>query len=277
MCLILLAWRAHPDYPLLVAANRDEYFARPSAAADFWEDPPGLLAGRDLEAGGTWLGVTPAGRFAALTNYRNPAERRPQAPSRGDLVRGFLAGHESPRRYLQAVERRAAEYNGFSLLVGDITSLYFYSNRGSTAAPVSPGVHGLSNHLLDTPWPKITKGKRWLAEQLDRPFDHEAAFSALDDTTVAPDGELPNTGVSVELEERLSAMRIPASGGYGTRCTTVVSIAESGPIEFHERAFAENGSIGTTVSYRLTPARGRGTVTSRRGQSRLPGTRLPAR
>jgi uncharacterized protein with NRDE domain len=277
MCLIVFAWRAHPDYRLLVAANRDEYFARPSAPADFWDDRPGVLAGRDLEAGGTWLGITPQGRFAALTNYRHPADRRPRAPSRGALVGEFLAGTVGPKHYMADVEKRAAEYNGFSLLVGDSTSLHFFSNRSGPSMRVDPGVHGLSNHLLDTPWPKIAKSKAWLAGQIARGFDAEAAFRALDDTAHAPGEELPSTGVSLELEERLSAIRIPAVAGYGTRCSTVVSFSEDGRIEFHERSFREDGSAGTTLSYRLTLARGKAAASSRRAQSRLPKTPLPAR
>jgi uncharacterized protein with NRDE domain len=276
MCLIVFAWRAHPHYRLIVAANRDEYFARPSAPADFWGDRPGVLAGRDLEAGGTWLGVTPLGRFAALTNYRNPTERRPAAPSRGALAGEFLAGTMGPRRYLEGVEKHAAEYNGFSLLVGDGASLYFFSNRGGQLTRVAPGVHGLSNHLLDTPWPKIARSKTWLTQEIARGFDAQAAFRMLDDTTRAPGDELPSTGVSLELEERLSAIRIPAVAGYGTRCSTVVSFGEDGRIEFHERSFREDGSAGTTLSYRLTLARREVAASSRRAQSQPPKTPLPA-
>src|SRR6185295_4694266 len=212
MCLIAFAWRAHPHYRLVVAANRDEYFGRPAAPAGFWDDHPNVLAGRDLEAGGTWLGVTLDGRFAALTNYRNPADKKTGAPSRGSLVSDFLTGKAAPMEYLQGVEQRAVNYNGFSLLAGDAASLAFLSNRGGHASRVAPGIHGLSNHLLDTPWPKVRKGKAGLAALLDGPFDAEAAFGLLGDTERAAGGDLPSTGVSPELEERLSAIRILAVG-----------------------------------------------------------------
>jgi uncharacterized protein with NRDE domain len=276
MCLIALAWRAHPAYRLIVAANRDEYFARPSAPAAFWEDHRGVLAGRDLEAGGTWLGVTPEGRFAALTNYRNPADRRTDAPSRGALVSGFLTGKPGPADYAKQVELGAAAYNGFSLLVGDGDSLWFVSNRGGRASRVAPGVHGLSNHLLDTPWPKVERAKTRLAAQLKKPFDATAAFELLGDTLRAPSADLPSTGVSLELEERLSAIRILASGGYGTRCSTVLCFSNERRVEFHERSYREDGATGGTVSYRLTLS-GKGRASSRRAESRPRETALPSR
>ena len=277
MCLIVLAWRTQPRYRLIVAANRDEYFRRPAAPAGFWDDHPNVLAGRDLEAGGTWLGITLGGRFAALTNYRNPADRRMGVPSRGALVSEFLTGKAAPREYLQELEKRGPEYNGFGLLVGDAGSMYFLSNRGGCAGRVEPGVHGLSNHLLDTPWPKVEKGKARLAAQLEQPFDAEAAFALLDDTERASGGELPSTGVSTELEERLSAIRIPAVGGYGTRCSTVLCLGRDGKIEFHERSYREDGTVSGTVGYRLTLAPGKARASSRGAGSRLQKTPLPAR
>jgi uncharacterized protein with NRDE domain len=277
MCLIVLAWRTHPRYRLIVAANRDEYFGRPTAPAAFWDDHTGVLAGRDLEAGGTWLGITPHGRFAALTNYRNPADQKTGAPSRGALVSDFLTGKAVPGEYAREVEKRARDYNGFGLLVGDAVSMYFFSNRGGHAARVDPGVHGLSNHLLDTPWPKVQKGKAAFSALLDKPFDPEAALHLLDDTQRASNELLPSTGVSPELEERLSAIRIPAVGGYGTRCSTVLSFAEDGKVEFHERSYREDGGAGGTVSYRFTVLPGKARASSRRAQSPPPKTPLPAR
>jgi uncharacterized protein with NRDE domain len=277
MCLIVFAWRAHPRHRLIVAANRDEYFRRPAAPAAFWDDHPGVLAGRDLEAGGTWLGITLGGRFAALTNYRNPADRAPGAPSRGALVSGFLAGESGPREYLDGVGKRAAEYNGFSLLVGDAASMYFYSNRGEGPQRITPGVHGLSNHLLDTPWPKVRKGKAELAGLLEKPFDAEAVLRLLDDTGQAPHEDLPSTGVGPELEERLSAIRIPAAGGYGTRCSTALCLGAAGRIEFHERSWREDGSAGGTVGYRLTLAPETDRASSRRAGSPPRETPLPGR
>ena len=276
MCLIALAWRAHPSHRLIVAANRDEYFARPSAPADFWDDHRGVLAGRDLEAGGTWLGITLKGRFAALTNYRNPADRKTGLPSRGALVADFLTGEAGPAEYVKRMQKAAARYNGFSLLVGDEDSLWFFSNRGSPPQRVPPGVHGLSNHLLDTPWPKVEKAKTRLAGQLEKPFDAAAAFTLLDDTGRAPSAELPSTGVSLELEERLSSIRILAAGGYGTRCSTVVRFGNDGRVELHERTWREDGEAGRTVSYRLSLA-GQARGSSRRAGSPPRRTPLPAR
>ena len=276
MCLIALAWRAHPTCRLIVAANRDEYFGRASARAGFWDDHPHVLAGRDLEAGGTWLGITLEGRFAALTNYRNPADRRTGVPSRGALVSNFLTGKAGPAEYLKEVAKEATRYNGYSLLVGDEDSLWFFSNRGSPPLRVAPGVHGLSNHLLDTPWPKVERAKARLAGQLKGGFDADAAFRLLDDTERARSAELPSTGVSLELEERLSAIRILASGGYGTRCSTFLCFGKDGRVEFHERSYREDGSATGTVSYRLTLA-GKGRGSSRRAEFPPPGTPLPAR
>jgi uncharacterized protein with NRDE domain len=277
MCLIAFAWRAHPRWRLIVAANRDEYFGRPAAPAGFWDDHPNVLAGRDLEAGGTWLGITLDGRFAALTNYRNPADKRTGAPSRGALVSDFLTGRTAPGEYVRQVETSAVDYNGFGLLVGDAASMFFLSNRGGHATRVAPGVHGLSNHLLDTPWPKVEKGKAGLAALLDAPFDSEAAFRLLDDTGRAPGGQLPRTGVSPELEERLSAIRILAVGGYGTRCSTVMSFGEGGKIEFHERSYREDGGESGRLGYRLTVEPGKAPAPSRRAESPPPKTPLPAR
>lgn len=276
MCLIALAWRGHPAYRLIVAANRDEYFARPATPADFWEDHRHVLAGRDLEAGGTWFGITLEGRFAALTNYRNPADRKTGLPSRGALVADFLTGDAGPAEYAKRVEQAAASYNGFSLLIGDENSLWFYSNRGGPPLKVPPGIHGLSNHLLDTPWPKVEKAKSGLATQLENSFDADAAFDLLSDTQRAPSADLPSTGISLELEERLSAIRILASAGYGTRCSTVACFGKDGRVELHERTYREGGGASGTVSYRLTLA-GKGRGSSRRAESPPRGTHLPAR
>jgi uncharacterized protein with NRDE domain len=277
MCLIALAWRTHPAYRLIVAANRDEYFGRASAPAGFWDDHRSVLAGRDLEAGGTWLGITLERRFAALTNYRNPADRKAGVPSRGALVSDFLTGKSAPSEYVKALERRATSYNGFSLLVGDADSLWFISNRGDGPLRVEPGVHGLSNHLLNTPWPKVEKAKARLAQQLDKPFDAGAAFELLGDTGHAPSSDLPSTGVSLELEERLSSIRILASGGYGTRCSTALCFGDDGRVEFHERSYREDGGTGGTVSYRLVLSGARARASSRRGESPPRRTPLPAR
>jgi uncharacterized protein with NRDE domain len=279
MCLIAFAWRAHRDYRLIVAANRDEYFRRPAAPAGFWDDHHGVLAGRDLEAGGTWLGITLRGKFAAITNYRNPADRRTDAPTRGALVSDYLAGAQPPREYLAVVAAAASRYNGFSMLAGDLASLHFLSNRGGGAVEVPPGVHGLSNHLLDTPWPKVEKGKAMLAAALGRPLDAEALLAALDDTEPARGAVLPDTGVGPEMEERLSAVRILPARGYGTRCSTVLAIGENGRVELYERGYREDGRPGSAVRYRFTLGTPLPAVpgASRGAGSRPRRTPLPAR
>ncbi len=221
MCLILVAWQAHPDFPLVVAANRDEFYARRTASADFWPEAPDLLAGRDLEAGGTWLGITRSGRFAALTNYRDPATHKPQAPSRGKLVADFLAGDATIDTYLDALE--ATAYNGFNLLLGDRRKLVAFSNVSLQRHELAPGVYGLSNALLDTPWPKVGAGKTALNAALQSLPDEAALFKLLRDDTRHPDASLPATGVSLSWERLLSAAFI-RSPEYGTRCSTVIKV-----------------------------------------------------
>ena len=236
MCLILLAWRAHADYPLVVAANRDEFFARRTAAADFWDDAPQVLAGRDLEAGGTWLGVTRSGRFAALTNYRDPAHNMADAPSRGQLVSGFLTGMQSPEDYLCELESSAARYNGFNLVFGGPDGLWCFSNCGEGERRLAPGVYGLSNHLLDTPWPKVARGKSALSAALHALPNDRPLFNLLRDDSIAPDDLLPRTGISLEWERLLSAAFI-STAGYGTRSATVLMMNASGEVRFVEQAF----------------------------------------
>lgn len=255
MCLILFAYRAHPEYRLVLAANRDEFHDRPAAPADFWGDAPDVLAGRDLRGGGSWLGVTRSGRFAAVTNYRDPRELLAprSAPSRGELVSGFLRGSDSPAEYLDALSSRAAEYNGFNLLVGDRDALYWFSNR-SGAAPVrlEPGVYGLSNHLLDTPWPKVVRGRAALRDALAAaaPLDVEPLFRLLADRAPAADRELPDTGVGVERERLLSSPFI-ASPDYGTRASTVLLVRADGAARLVERTFSPGRAGWSEVSHTL--------------------------
>jgi uncharacterized protein with NRDE domain len=252
MCLILFAYRVVPGAPLIVAANRDEYFARPAAAAALWADHPGILAGRDVAAGGTWLGVSTSGRFAALTNFRNPADHRPDAPSRGELVKAFLTGHVSAAAYVHDLAREATPYNGFCLLVGDGDRLFFYSNRAEAPMEVEPGVHGLANHLLDTPWPKVVKGRAGLQRLTGGPFSIDDHLALLDDTVPADERDLPRVGADIERERRLSSLRI-LSAEYGTRCSTVVRITAAGAIDFAERSYRADGEVDGEVRYRLPP------------------------
>jgi uncharacterized protein with NRDE domain len=249
MCLIVFAHRASPGIELLVAANRDEFFERPSSPAAFWSDQPHVLAGRDLRAGGTWLGITRSGRFAAITNYRNLRSRMLEnAPSRGALVGDFLVGDADPPDYLRGVAQRADTYNGFSLLAGAGAELWFFSNRDSAPCKVERGIHGLSNRLLNEPWPKVERSKACLASLIDKPFDPEEYFELLADETVAEDSALPDTGIGLDRERMLSAIRI-RDKRYGTRCSTVVLVRPEGDVHYHERSFAGDGSVTDEVSY----------------------------
>lgn len=243
MCLILLAWQAHPNYPLVVAANRDEFYSRRTAAADFWRDAPGVLAGRDLEAGGTWFGVSRNGRFAALTNYRDPPNNIAGAPSRGELVSRFLTGKQAPPDYLAELEAGAHRYNGFNLIFGDSAGLWCFSNCGEGEQALAPGIYGLSNHLLDTPWPKVARGKSALNTALQALPDEAPLFALLRDDHIAPDGALPRTGVSLEWERLLSSAFI-RSPEYGTRSSTVLLRDLNGGVRFTEQGFGQNAAQG---------------------------------
>jgi uncharacterized protein with NRDE domain len=251
VCLILFAYRAHPAYRLVAAANRDEWFRRPAAPAGFWPDAPGVFGGRDLEANGTWMGITRTGRFAALTNFRDPAANRPDAPSRGALVRAFLTGDESPRRYLESLDETAERYNGFSLLVGDRDALLYFSNHRREIVALEPGVYGLSNNLLDVPWPKVREGKARLARRLNGSVDADGLLEILGDARLAPDDELPQTGVALDWERRLSALKI-VTPEYGTRSSTALLLAADGAVTFVERSFDRSGAQTGTVRERFT-------------------------
>lgn len=249
MCIILFAYRHHPRYWLVLAANRDEFYRRPSAPAHFWPDQPMLLAGRDLEQMGTWLGITRSGRLAALTNYRDPASYRPDALSRGKLVSGYLGSDQPPPAYLAAVDRQAGQYNGFNLLVGDTAGLWYYSNRHNTIISVAPGIHGLSNHLLNTPWPKIVAGRQKLAASLAADdVEEDKLWDILADRQPAPDHELPATGVSRELERALSPIFI-ITPDYGTRVGTLLLIDYAGNVRFIERTYSPTGDSIATREY----------------------------
>lgn len=241
MCLILLAWRVHAHYPLVVAANRDEYHERRALPAGFWPDQGDILAGRDLDAGGSWLGITRSGRFAALTNFRDPDNRLPNPPSRGRLVADFLSGDTSPADYCQALDAIAAKYNGFNLLCADRDTLYYCSNRAVAPHALPPGVYGLSNHLLDSPWPKVVHGKTRLASALDALPDTTPLFDLLGDDRPAAEQDMPRSGLSSEWERLLSAAFI-RSPGYGTRCSTVLCRGADQRVLFHERRFAPDGT-----------------------------------
>lgn len=249
MCLILFAWKMHENFPLVLAANRDEFYERPSAPAAFWEDAPEILAGRDLREGGTWLGITRAGRFAALTNYRDPASLKIGAPSRGRLVSDYLRGREIPETYLNRIKHDADRFNGFSLLVGDPAGLFYFSNRG-TLQRLKPGIYGLSNRLLDTSWPKVERGKTALLALLKekKGLSPETLFALLTDRTSPPDDRLPDTGVGLTWERILSPLFIE-SPVYGTRSSTVLLIDRRGSVTFAERVF--NGAADLWMTARF--------------------------
>lgn len=238
MCLLLMAYRLHPDYCLVLIANRDEFYERPTLPLNFWPDAPHILAGRDLQAGGTWLGVSRKGKLAAVTNYREPTRTRSDAPSRGHLVDNFLLGDLPAAAYLKVVQARASRYNGFNLIVMDPSGLYSYSNRNSHIHRLSAGLFGLSNHLLDTPWPKVESGKGRLQAYLQktRHLDSGALLDLLHDPSRPDDEMLPHTGVGIEWERILSPLFIQ-SPGYGTRCSSVIMLTNDGNLTFVERGF----------------------------------------
>lgn len=242
MCLIVFAWKVVPAIPLIAASNRDEFYARRTAPVAFWEDNPNIYAGRDLQAGGTWLGITRPGafgsRFAAITNVRAPHLFDPKAPSRGKLVSDFLASEIPPQDYITDIQKDADKYNGFNLLVGDSNSMIWYSNFGKenpqNGLPLAPGVYGLSNGLLDDPWQKVVRTRAQFASLLCQDAPDSAFFEMLSDTEPAPDYRLPETGVSLELERVLSAVCI-VSPEYGTRASYLVHLFGDRPATLLER------------------------------------------
>ncbi len=238
MCLIVFAWQVVPGIPLVAAGNRDEFFDRPAAPAGWWDDHSQIYAGRDLRSGGTWMGITRDGRFAAVTNVRAPDEKRTDVPTRGALVADYLAGTAAPEEYVAALSGRASHYNGFNLLVGDRNKLVWFSNAGQdderNGKPLAPGIYGLSNGLLDTPWPKVVRTKAQFASLLCQGAPHEAYFDMLSDTTRAPDCRLPKTGISLEWERMLSAVCIE-SPEYGTRASTVAQLYAGNDAILQER------------------------------------------
>jgi uncharacterized protein with NRDE domain len=236
MCLIFLSINKHPDFKLVVAANRDEFYNRKTAAADFWQDHPSIVGGRDLEAGGTWLAMSKKGRIAMVTNYRDLTNIKANAPSRGQLVTDYLLTRDSTLDYMSKVESVGKAYNGFNLIAGDLNDFYYYSNYTEGIQKINAGLHGLSNHLLDTAWPKVARGKKRVAEILKGKFNYKDLFTVLYDVETAADDLLPDTGVGLERERALSSMFIK-SPGYGTRCSTVVLVNNDNEVLFVERVF----------------------------------------
>lgn len=243
MCLILFGYRIDPERPLIVAANRDEFHARPADPAGFWSDNDNIVAGRDKVAGGTWLGCTRTGRFAALTNFSHPDD--PAAPaSRGALVSDFLRGQDSAEHY--AHHLRGSDYAGFNLLVFDGVDLVYTSNRGTTDV-LAPGFYGLSNAELGARWPKCTHGAERLSDYIEQGFDHDKLVTMLRDASVPPDDTLPHRGRPIDMERRLAPCFIMGDE-YGTRASTVLELGVE-KIAFSEQSYRPQGQKSGRVRY----------------------------
>lgn len=240
MCLIFLSLHQHPHYKLIIAGNRDEFYERKTAAADYWTDHPEVLGGRDLEAGGTWMAMTRSGKISMITNYRDLKNLKSNAPSRGKLVSDYLIEEKTPEDYLKNIAPYKQNFNGFNLITGSADELWYLSNYKDGIEKISSGTHGLSNALLDTPWPKVVEGKKKFEAVLkNQSIKPDALFDVLKDDHVAPDNQLPDTGVGLERERQLSSMFIK-SPGYGSRCSTVVLIDKNDHVIFAERVYDLN-------------------------------------
>ncbi len=246
MCLIFFAIQQHPQYKLIIAANRDEFYNRKTAPAHFWAENSAIVGGRDLEAMradgtcGTWMAMNKNGRLAMVTNFRDPKNIDPKAPSRGHLVTNFLEGSETGSQYLENVHNNGLRYNGYNLIAGNVGDLWYLSNYQHEIQKLTAGVYGLSNHLLNTPWPKVAYGKNTF-ELLLRTHDMQTdtLFEFLSDTAYAPDDQLPDTGIGMERERALSS-RFIKTNGYGTRCSTVVLIDNDHNVQYTERQYDLN-------------------------------------
>ncbi|MFW6157464.1 MAG: NRDE family protein [Balneolaceae bacterium] len=237
MCLIAFAYKTHPVYELVFAANRDEFYSRPTRPAKFWGTDPDMLAGKDLEAGGTWMGINTLGEFAAVTNFRDMSNVMNNVPTRGKLVTEYLIRPENTETYLQQIHKDAGRYNGFNLLAGTVDRLWYYSNAKRNITAVDPGIHGLSNHLLNTSWVKVERARQALATELKKEMiTGEELFELLKDDRPAPDDALPDTGLTFEIEKAVSPVFIKTEK-YGTRCSTILLIDKQGHVTFEERCY----------------------------------------
>jgi uncharacterized protein with NRDE domain len=236
MCLILLGYKVSKKYPLILAANRDEFFGRPTAPMHFWQDNSSILAGKDLDQGGTWFGVKKKGTFAALTNYRDPTSIKQKAPSRGEIIVKFLEYKKLTEIHFDAFKKQSNFYNGFNLVFGDKEKLFWFSNLNNKIEKIKPGIHGISNRFLNTPWPKVTSGKKALKQMISKDFTINSLFSLLTDQSIPDDTRLPHTGVGIEWERILSPLFI-RSEIYGTRSSTIMLMDQNGNIEVAERTY----------------------------------------
>ena len=244
MCLILFAIDQHPAYRLILAANRDEFYDRPTKSMHIWPDKPGILAGRDLKGGGTWLGITRNQRFAALTNFRDPANIKFQAPSRGMILTDFLESSKTPQAFLSKLSKSSDQFNGFNLLLSDRNDFFYFSSQTGEYQKLKPGFYGLSNHHLNTDWPKVKKGTQLLKKSiqaLDGMVGPKAdiLFEILKDTTFPPDKDLPDTGIGFTWEKLLSPIFIQ-SPEYGTRSSSVILMDMTGSTRVLEQNFNQN-------------------------------------
>jgi len=235
MCLIAFALEYHPYYSLVLVANRDEFLDRETDRAAFWDDAPHLLAGRDRRAGGTWLGITTSGKLAAITNYRDPRQQLSDPPSRGNLVADYLRDESMTAADLQVhLQRHGNRYDGFNLIYGTARELHYYTNRGGSSGPVAPGVHGLSNHLLDTRWPKLVEVRSRLERiLLGKKLSPQELIQAMVDPSPFADELLPDTGIGPEFERFLSPIFIRGER-YATRSTSVILVDRNGEVTFCE-------------------------------------------
>lgn len=257
MCLLVLAWRCHPRHRLVLAANRDEFHARPAAPLAPWDDMPCIVGGRDLQASGAWLAADQRRRFGIVTNFREFGRRKRSAPSRGGLIPAYLAGSAAPGNQLQQLETDAPGYAGFNLLLADRDSLWYASNRADVfARELTPGIYGLSNEFLDTPWPKLVRVrarfKALLADERTSSGDalNAGLFDMLADREPAPPDTLPPGDLSPEWARKLSAPFV-LDPAYGTRCSTVLTITDRDELRIVERRFAADGSPGGESEYAL--------------------------
>ena len=254
MCLIAFSYKTHPHYKLIVAANRDEFYQRPTRKAQFWteEGLPNILAGKDLKANGTWMGVSKTGKWGALTNYRDPSNIKENAPTRGDLVLDFFKSGLSEQEYLQEIQKKAEEYNGFNLLIGNKDSVFHFSNENNLITEVKPGIHGVSNALLDTNWPKLDHAKKALTEVTSKEdFSKEGLFNILTNSETAPDDKLPSTGIPYEWEKAVSSIFIKTDN-YGTLCSTLLLVDYDSNAEFTERRYdSSTGEIIDENTFKL--------------------------
>jgi uncharacterized protein with NRDE domain len=257
MCLLVLAWRRHERHRLVIAANRDEFHARPATPLAPWPDIPGVVGGRDLLAGGTWFAVDQKRRYGIVTNFREFGRRRRTAPSRGGLIPAYLAGGGSPESCLRALETDAPAYAGFNLLLGDSDRLWYASNRADTfARELPPGIYGLSNEFLDTPWPKLVRVRERFTALLGDPSACDTQtlcarlFDMLADREPAPSDQVPAGDLSPEWARKLSAPFV-LDRGFGTRCSTVLTLDDDGSLALLERRFDADGNMTGESEHRL--------------------------